>query len=296
MPKLGILIVASSSASSGGGSDSGPGHVVLGCYGVPFGGGGALFLRHSCTAFTGFFGGQTGRAAASMLAFVRLHCTFSSTTLAPRCLEKESLRFNHSTFRHRKATKDPPLTPNSQAKSELAQTEQKQARTHSPHTNVQVSSSRQIHYFFRPTLVNKSFHSYKKATHSKYDCKPQPPLPVFPQAPSFHFWFLLSCFSSSFPPLLWFDLRCPPSANYLEHYLCAWLCILWLIHTPLGVTPLCVQHSLFGDARLFLCHEASNSQVLFLLHTFLVFLFWIPFDFPSFRFCLAHLFFFLDRF
>ena len=44
-------------------------HVARCCNGVPFGGGGALFLRHSGTANTGVLLGTDWKGAASMLAF-----------------------------------------------------------------------------------------------------------------------------------------------------------------------------------------------------------------------------------
>ena len=114
---------------SGGGSDSGPGHVVLGCYGVPFGGGGALFLRHSCTAFTGFFGAQTGRALPPCL--LSFACTARSEAQRWRraVWKKKKSAVQPFHIQTQKATKDPPLTPNSQAKSELG-TDGTEAGTH----------------------------------------------------------------------------------------------------------------------------------------------------------------------
>ena len=83
---------SSPAASASGGSEGEPGLVALCCNGVPSGGGGALFLRHSRTAFTGVPIGTDWKGAASMFVLAVLYCSCFMVTLAPRFVEKEKLQ------------------------------------------------------------------------------------------------------------------------------------------------------------------------------------------------------------
>ena len=121
---LGFQVCVSS--SSGGG----PSYVACCCESVPLGGGGAQFLRHPSTAFTWFSWAPTGRALHPCLhSFTRTVCTPAQRWRNAVWRKQRSAvqqLHNHKP----KPTEDPPHTPISQAKSEQAQTEQKQANTH----------------------------------------------------------------------------------------------------------------------------------------------------------------------
>ena len=82
-------------------------HVAFCCNGVPFGGGGALSLRHSGTVFTGVLLATDLKGVGSTPAFVFLHCSHSSEKLAPWFLMREKVcgsTISHSEKDRRKTT------------------------------------------------------------------------------------------------------------------------------------------------------------------------------------------------
>ena len=99
----------------------------------------------------------TGNALPPCMLSFSCNVKHSSATLASRFLEKKKVCGSTISHQKQKPTEDP---PHSQAKSEQAQKEQKQGRTHSLHTTV--NSDTQTN----PPLLNFS-QSHLKEIHSK---------------------------------------------------------------------------------------------------------------------------------
>ena len=158
---------SSPAASASGGSDGEPGLVALCCKGVPSGGGGALFLRHSRTAFTGVPIGTDWKGAASMFVLAVLYCSCFMVTLAPRFVEKEKLQ-NRKRRRSHKRNKN--------------RSRGKRSNNSNTHitTNTLTSHPLRNPPHPHPSPSQKPSHSQWKENYSKYVYKP----PLL--NPSFH--------------------------------------------------------------------------------------------------------------
>ena len=87
------------SSTSVGGSDGGTDRPrFFFCNGVPFGGGGALFLMHSGSAFTGVLGYRLEERYLHACFFVFFHCLQRKAGVTPSG-ERKGVRFNNFTIR-----------------------------------------------------------------------------------------------------------------------------------------------------------------------------------------------------